>query len=553
MTVCTLPVSAQYVLPEGKSGAPVQTPEPLKPVLPTPQQLQWQDMEQTMFVHFAPDTWQGNERDNLKTPLSEIHPSQLDVNQWIDAAESFDAKMILFVVKHTGGFCWWQTETTEYSIRNTPYKNGKGDVLDELAKACFARGMKLGIYLSPQDSTVGTTNGGRTKDPKKQEAYSQILRKQWEEVLSRYGNFVTEIWFDGGLVVPLEDVVRKYAPSSIVLQGPFADIRWVGNERGICPYPNWYTVKEKDAKSGKATAKHSTPDGDRYQPVEVDVPLKNHYWFWSPTNEKKLRTVDELMEIYYSSVGNGSLLLLNSAPDTTGLIPQKDMEIYKKFGQELRRRFGKSLAETSGRGEAVELKLESGTVIDHVIIQEDLSFGQRIRKYAIEGLTDKEWKPIAQGTSVGQKRIERFKPVKIDAVRLRVLESSFSPIIRRFAVFNTEEVKAPTAAVVSSKPDKNVGVFNTSQDGSFTFDLSPYIPLAEQYTLRIRQGKTIIRPSKIMLWLQGVETPGFIEVLDDGSIHLNITGAPDMKLNSIVIKGQLDKNYGRDALHLYVQ
>jgi alpha-L-fucosidase len=247
------------------------------------------------------------------------------------------------------------------------------------------------------------------------------------------------------------------------------------------------------------------------------------------------------------------LLLLNSAPDTTGLIPQKDMEIYKQFGQELRRRFGKSLAETSGRGETVELKLESGTVIDHAIIQEDLNFGQRIRKYVIEGLTEKEWKTIAQGLSVGQKRIERFQPVKVDAVRLRVVESSFPPIIRRFAVFNTGEVKDPTAVAAGSKPDKKVGVFNTSQDGSFTFDLSPYIPLAEQYTLRIRQGKTIIRPSKIAVWLQGVETPGFAEVLEDGSIHLNITAAPDMKPNSIVIKGQLNKNYGRDALYLYVQ
>jgi alpha-L-fucosidase len=556
MAVCTFPVSAQHVLPEDNK-APVQTPEPLKLVLPTPQQVLWQDMEQTMFVHFGPSTWQGREYDNLKTPLSEIHPSKLDVNQWIDAAESFDAKMILFVAKHVGGFCWWQTETTEYSIKNTPYKNGKGDVLDELAKACFARGMKLGIYIYPGDETWGAYNGGggRTRDPKKQEAYSQVLRKQWEEVLSRYGNFVTEIWFDGSVIIPLEDVVRKYAPSSIVLQGPFADIRWVGNERGICPYPNWYTVNESDAKSGTATAKHSTLDGDRWMPVEVDVPLKNHHWFWSPTNEKTLRTVDELMEIYYSSVGNGSLLLLNSAPDTTGLIPQKDMEIYKQFGQEIRRRFGKSLAETSGRGETVELKLESGSVIDHAIIQEDLNFGQRIRKYVIEGLTGKDWKTISQGLSVGQKRIERFQPVKVDAVRLRVVESSFPPVIRRFAVFNvsvfhTGEVKG---AAIDSKPDKNVGVFNISQDGSFTFDLSPYIPLAEQYTLRIRQGKTIIRPSKIAVWLQGVETPGFAEVLEDGSIHLNITAAPDMKPNSIVIKGQLDKNYGRDALYLYVQ
>ena len=210
-----------------------------KPALPTPQQVQWQNMERTMFVHFAPNTWQGTELDNRSTPLSRINPEKLDVNQWIDAAESFGAKMIIFVAKHVGGFCMWQTESTEYSIKNTTYKNGKGDVLDELAKACFDRGMRLGIYIYPGDDTWGAYlgGGGKTKDPAKQEGYNKVLRMQWEEVLSRYGTQIHEIWYDGGLVVPLEDIVKKYAPNAIVFQGPFASIRWVGNEQGIAPYP----------------------------------------------------------------------------------------------------------------------------------------------------------------------------------------------------------------------------------------------------------------------------------------------------------------------------
>ncbi|MDR1491592.1 MAG: alpha-L-fucosidase, partial [Planctomycetaceae bacterium] len=153
-------------------------------VLPLPEQVLWQEMEQIMFVCLDPCTWQNHEYDNLSTPLEKINPAKLDVNQWIDAAEAFDAKMILFVAKHVGGFCWWQTETTDYSIKSTPYKNGKGDVLDELANACFQRGMKLGIYIYPGDAKhgAGIGGGGKTKNPADQENYNKILRKQWEEV-----------------------------------------------------------------------------------------------------------------------------------------------------------------------------------------------------------------------------------------------------------------------------------------------------------------------------------------------------------------------------------
>ena len=412
-----------------------------QPTLPTPQQVLWHEMEQIMFVCLDPCTWQDRESDDHSTPLSRINPIQLDVNQWIDAAQSFDAKMILFVAKHVGGFCWWQTETSDYSIKKTPYQNGKGDVLDALAKACFERGMKLGVYIYPGDETWGAYpgGGGKTRDPEKQEAYNRVLRKQWEEVLSRYGKQLTELWFDGSIVVPLEDIVKKYAPSAIVFQGPFASIRWVGNERGFCPYPNWYTTDSKDALTGVATAEHSDPDGDTWIPVEVDVPLKDHNWFWSRTNEQNLRNLEQLMDIYYQSVGRGAMLLLNSAPDTTGLIPAKDMELYRQFGDEIRRRFGQSIAETSGKGQTVELLLEKQETIDHVILQEDLPFGQRVRQYVIEGRKDNKWTVLAEGSSIGQKRIEQFPPVKVDAIRLKVIESTFPPIIKRLAAYNTIE------------------------------------------------------------------------------------------------------------------
>ncbi len=514
-----------------------------QPAFPSPKQLLWQEMEQIMFVHFDPAAWQGREYDNHSIPLSRINPAKLDVNQWIDAAQSFDAKMIVFVAKHVGGFCWWQTETSGYSIKNTPYKNGKGDVLDDLAKACFERGMKLGVYIYPGDETWGAYigGGGKTKDPAKQDAYTKVLRKQWEEVLSRYGKQLVEIWFDGNIILPVEDIIRQYAPSAIAFQGPFADIRWVGNERGVCPYPNWYTLDQKDALTGVATAKHSDPDGDTWMPVEVDVPLKNHNWFWSPTNEKNLRTVEQLMDIYYQSVGRGAMLLLNASPDTTGLIPPKDMELYRQLGKEIRSRFGKSIAETSGNNNTLELVLDKPTNIDHVVIQEDLSFGQRVRRYVVEGFADGHWATLTEGLSIGQKRIERFSPVQVKTVRLRITESTFTPVIKRLAVFYTGLNANASSDFSTIKPEKDLGAILIAPDGSFAFDLSSHIPLAEQYSLRIESGKKNILPDKIALWLQGVETPGFARTVDDGTIHINITAHPDGKKNSIVLKGHFDK------------
>lgn len=513
-----------------------------KPALPSPQQVQWQNMESTMFVHFAPNTWQGTELDNRSTPLSCINPEKLDVNQWIDAAESFGAKMIIFVAKHVGGFCMWQTESTDYSIKNTPWKNGKGDILDELAKACFNRGMRLGVYIYPGDDTWGAYlgGGGKTKDPAKQEGYNKVLRMQWEEVLSRYGNQIHEIWYDGGLVVPLEDIVKKYAPNAIVFQGPFANIRWLGNEQGIAPYPAWNSVKLSDAKTGIATAEHGDPDGEVWMPLEADVPLKDHNWFWSPTNHKNLRNLEQLMEIYYKSIGRGALLLLNAAPDTTGLIPEEDMILYKQFGDEINRRFGKSIASASGKGETVELKFEKAAKIDHVVVQEDIVFGERVREYVVEGQTNGHWKELAKGISVGYKRIEQFDEVEVKALRIRVTRFSYSPVIKDFsAYFVGENVVATT---MDKKDEILVEFKSPDKTGKFEIDLSDFIKMAGQYELTIttEENENLkIQSSKLIL--QGIETPGFTRINENGrTLNINITAHPSGGKGTIIVTGQVE-------------
>jgi len=350
-------------------------------------------------------------------------------------AEDMGAKYIIFVAKHTGGFCWWQTQTTDYSIGHTPWRDGKGDVLADLAASCKKHGMKLGIYVSPADLQFGAGGGGKCKTPEAQAVYNKIYRQQLTEVLSRYGEMM-EVWFDGSIVVDVADILAKYAPKAMVFQGPQATIRWVGNENGIAPYPAWNSVSEKDGKSGVATAEHGNPNGAMWLPNECDARIRKH-WFWNSKNANTLKSVDQLMDMYYKSVGHGAVLLLNQTPDTTGLIPETDAKRGAEFGAEIKRRLGSSIAETTGRGNQVELKLPRPTKIDHVVIMEDITQGERIREYVVEGQVDGKWQKLSSGTAVGHKKIDRIKPATVHTIRLRVIQSAAKPTIRKLAAYGS--------------------------------------------------------------------------------------------------------------------
>jgi len=220
-------------------------------------------------------TWQNTEYDDLSTPLRKISPTKLDTAQWVHAAELMSAKYIIFVAKHTGGFCWWQTDTTDYSVKNIPWRNGKGDVMRELSESRRKRGIKLGVYLSPADAKHGAGVGGKCETDEAQARYNKIYRQQLTELLSRYGE-ISEVWFDGSCVIEVGDILKKYAPKAMVFQSKYATIRWVGNEQGFAPYPAWNAVSKADAFSGVSTAKHGAPDGDVWLPIECDTTMRDH-------------------------------------------------------------------------------------------------------------------------------------------------------------------------------------------------------------------------------------------------------------------------------------
>lgn len=412
---------------------------------PSPIQYLWHEQERIMFLCLDPCTWQGREYDNHSTPLERINPKKLDTDQWCETAQLWGAKEILFVAKHTGGFCWWQTETTDYGIKDTPYKNGKGDVLKELSESCQKYGLNLGIYVYPGDETwgAGIGSGGRTKDPSMQEAYNKVFRKQLEETLSNYGEAL-EVWFDGSCVIDVSDILEKYAKNAVIFQGPHATLRWPGTESGKLFYPAWNTVKREDFKTGVSTQVHGDPNGDVWAPLETNTTLYNHFWFWSPKGAKKQKSLDELMDCYYKSAGYGSVFLLNSTPDTSGLIPEADRKLYKAFGDEIKRRFNSPIDSINNqKGKVVVLDLPRMQKINHVVTMEDYRFGHRIREYKIEGFTTNHWIELCKGQSVGRKKIDYFNDIEVSKIRLTITKNVNEPIIRNVSVYYVEGFEAP--------------------------------------------------------------------------------------------------------------
>jgi len=507
---------------------------------PSPQQYAWHEQERIMFVCLDPCSWQGREYDNHSTPLSQIDPAQLDTDQWCQAAKLWGAREILLVAKHTGGFCWWRTETTKYGIKETPWKGGQGDVLAELSASCRRQGLNLGVYVYPGDDTWGAPSGsgGRTKDPSKQEAYNRVFRQQLSEVLTRYGK-ITEVWFDGSCVIDVNDLLRQHAAEAVIFQGPQATIRWAGTENGRLPYPAWNSLKSQDLKTGVATAAQGNPDGDAWAPLEADTTIYNHNWFWSAENEKKRKGLDELMDIYYQSAGHGGALLLNSTPNTNGLIPAEDLKLYEAFGREIERRFRCPVAEVKDQhGSSLELALTQPTLINHAVVMEDYREGERIREYVLEGLNDGQWQILSQGASVGRKKIDHFPSARVSRVRLRVTRSAAEPIVRSLAVYQVESGSensrtARESPLASSAPGRQrCGAWTAKNfsDGkaALTLNLSPFIPQPGQYEVRFEQtgGQQPLRISKATLFYENEEvTPGLLTRQASGlSFNINRPG-----------------------------
>ena len=416
------------------SVACVSAAEPPPLPLPSASQADWLDAQIGIFIHWAPNVYQGTEGDNLSTPRERINPDRFDAAKIVDAAKSAKAGYLIFVAKHVGGYCAWQTGTTDYSLKTSPWKDGKGDMVADLAKACRSGGLGFGVYLSPRSDIHKTVSGGRAADQDKQKEYNEIYRRQLSEILTKYGTMF-EMWFDGGNVVPVNDLIDKLAPTIITFQGRRANsTRWVSNEHGFAPYPCWNTISWKDGDTPAEGA--GSPTGNLWCPAECDVSILRPNWFWRADSERRILSLDDLVEIYYMSVGRGVNLLLNITPDDHGLVPEAQVIRLKEFGDEIATRFARPLAATKGEGETLELKLSDPAMVDHFRLQEDIRQGERVRQFLVEGRAeDGSWTTLWRGTQIGARQIVPITPVKLTALRLKVERSIGQPILRELAAF----------------------------------------------------------------------------------------------------------------------
>ena len=433
-----LPVFVAILVLIAAAGAPP------RPVRPTPEQAAWQDMEIGLFIHYDIPVFKPgwDHRQYESRPSPEIFdPKKLDTEQWMKAAEAIGARYAVFVAKHGSGFMNWQSDLYPYGMKQSPYEDGKGDIVRDFVASCRRHGIKPGLYAHMgcngylEVDSPGLVNRGKGGDPAAQARYARTCEGMMRELWGNYGPLF-EIWFDGGVLDPAQGgpdmlpILRRLQPRAIVFQGPAASIRWIGNEDGVAPYPCWATAPEGRDYNGAGD-----PEGTRWLPGECDVPVRRETWLWLPNTEGRLFSLDELMDKYYRSVGRNCNLLLNASPDQDGLVPEPDMRRYREFGDEVRRRFGRSLAETSGRGDVVELDLRGPRRIDHAVTMEDIRQGERVREYVVEGLAGGAWRELARGVSVGHKRIDRFPAATVSRVRLRVLKSVAEPLIRKLAVY----------------------------------------------------------------------------------------------------------------------
>ena len=440
-------------MPRGENGD-----ELIKPI---PPQLAWQEAELGVLFHYDLHVFddvhynQGHNRRHAVPDLNIFNPANLDTDQWLGVAKDMGARFAILTASHETGFRLWQSEANPYCLKAVKWGDGKRDIVAEFIASCKKFGIKPGIYMGTRwNSQLGIWDFKVTeRSPISQEAYNRMIEAEVEEICSRYGPLF-ELWFDGGAHGPKQggpDVLRvfeKYQKDCLFYHNlERADARWGGSESGAVPYPCWATFPYQSTGAGESAAqeiarngfsllKHGDPEGKYWMPAMSDAPLRNHEWFWDKGDEKKLYPLASLMNMYYKSVGHNSTLIMGLTPDNRGLIPEADMKRCKQWGDAIRRIFSNCVGHSGGQGKVIELTLPKPSVFDHVILQEDIREGERVRAYVVEARQGGKWRTIAAGTCIGHKRIHRLDPpVTGSQIRLQIGEAIATPQIRNLAVY----------------------------------------------------------------------------------------------------------------------
>lgn len=457
----------------------VDPPPPIDPV-PSPAQLAWHEMELNAFVHFTTNTFTDKEWGYGDESPAIFNPTAFDADQWINTFKEAGFKGVILTCKHHDGFCLWPSEFTEHSVKNSPFKK---DVVREVADACKRHGLKFGIYVSPWDrnhADYGT------------QAYVEYYRNQLKELFTNYGP-VFEMWFDGanggdGFYGGKREqrkingatfydwpttlnIVRELEPEVIFFSDAGPGVRWVGNERGIAGETNWNTITPDTLFAGKGGIENllntGSENGTHWIPAEVDVSIRPG-WFYHAKEDSLVKSPEKLFDIYLTSVGRGSTLLLNIPPDRRGLIHENDVQALKQWRALLDETFKTNLAlnaqatASSHRGGAnmyspanltdnnpetywatdddnttgsFELSLDKLQEVTYVLLQEYIKLGQRIKSFKVDAWVNNRWLTVASGTTIGYKRILKLDPVQTDKVRVSILDAKACPVISNVEIY----------------------------------------------------------------------------------------------------------------------
>ena len=472
--ICLVPLFLAW-----KQGTP---PAPFGAV-PSASQLKWHEMEQYAFVHFTTNTFTDKEWGSGDESESVFNPTAMDVTQWTKTIKAAGLNWLVLTCKHHDGFCLWPSQYTEHSVKNSPYKNGKGNVVDEVEKACRAGGLKFGVYLSPWD---------RNRADYGSPSYVEYYRNQLKELFAAHSP-VFEMWFDGanggeGFYGGANEkrkidgktyydwpttlnLVRGMEPQVIFFSDAGPDIRWCGNERGFVGETNWNTITPDTLYAGQpgidGILNSGSENGTSWIPAEVDVSIRPG-WFYHAKEDSLVKTPEQLFDIYLNSVGRGANLILNIPPDRRGLINEIDVASLQGWKKLINERFKTNLAlnkpvkATSVRENSPEFSAErvtdgdketywatndqekSGSLevdlgekktINYVIVQEYIKLGQRVKNFTIEVEKNGNWQEVANGTTIGYKRILKLKPVETQKIRVTFKNSKACPVISNLEIY----------------------------------------------------------------------------------------------------------------------
>ena len=500
-------------------------------VRPHERQIAWQEKEFTAFIHFGMNSFTDKEWGSGQEKPEQFQPTEFDARQWVRAFKAAGMQGVVLTAKHHDGFCLWQTDTTEHSIKNSPWRDGKGDVVREVADACRAEGLALGIYLSPWDRN--TQEFGKP-------GYNTIFQQQLRELLTRYGE-VYDVWFDGAHA-PRDKpeifdwsghfrLIRELQPGACIsVMGP--DVRWCGNEGGHTRAAEWNVVPIDSGDARPAELSQETTEaivmrfdsqakdlGSRevignarqlvWRPAMTNTSIRPG-WFYHKSQDNRLRSLSNLLDIYYGSVGGNTQFLLNIPPDDRGLVHENDVQRLAEMGQVLRATFDENVLAGARVVEATDGVLDAGYAVDGktdtyltceadalpvavvyelaspatfnvAMVAEYIAEGQRVEAFGVDAWVEGAWQPVAAATTVGYKRLCRFDDVTTERVRLRVEGTRSAALISEFGLYFSPPIL--TAPVIARDGEGRVVI--TAQPGvevRYTLDGTEATAQGTRYT-----------------------------------------------------------------------